>query len=186
MPTGHYPRKPLSQKTKERISVSKKGKTYSLEVRRAMSEAHKNPKAITQAKENIKKAQRVNVGSKHSTETRKKLSEAAINRYEDPNERIKASVARRGDKSFCWQGGKTKASKRLRNSIHFKLWREAVFSRDNWTCQECDERGGKLHPHHIKAFADYPDLRFAIDNGITLCATCHQSKHGLIKLTEVI
>lgn len=72
---------------------------------------------------------------------------------------------------------KTDESKIWRNRIEYRLWREAVFARDNWTCQECNIRGDKLHPHHIKQFAYYPKLRFAIDNGKTLCIRCHKEYH---------
>jgi len=87
--------------------------------------------------------------------------------------RKKISIAHRGNRSHRWQGGITPILETERRRIEFRLWREAVFSRDNWTCQQCKQRGGKLRAHHIKSFAKYPELRFAIDNGITLCEKCH-------------
>jgi 5-methylcytosine-specific restriction endonuclease McrA len=66
-----------------------------------------------------------------------------------------------------------------------KLWREAVFARDKWTCQDCgDKKGGNLEAHHIKSFAEFPELRFAIDNGITLCKDCHKIIHRYNFLTR--
>ncbi len=61
-----------------------------------------------------------------------------------------------------------------RNSREYKEWRKAVLERDNYTCAECHEIGGCLHAHHIKAWADYPELRFELSNGVTLCKECHK------------
>ena len=64
-----------------------------------------------------------------------------------------------------------------RNCNQYKQWREAVFNRDNYTCQHCGQVVGKLNAHHIKPFVLYPDLRFDVNNGITLCRKCHIELH---------
>jgi len=84
-----------------------------------------------------------------------------------------------GDSNPNWKGGISPVNRRIRNGARFAEWRKAVFERDEYTCQECKARSGKgnpvvLHPHHIKAFTKYPKLRFDINNGITLCETCHR------------
>ena len=84
-----------------------------------------------------------------------------------------------GERNWNWQGGTTLENDKIRHSIEYRLWREAVFARDNWTCQKCEERGIELHPHHIQNFADYPELRFAIDNGITLSEKAHKEFHKI-------
>lgn len=87
------------------------------------------------------------------------------------------SESQRGSKGNNWKGGVTPINKLLRSGAKFKNWRNEVFKRDNWTCQECKRRGGELHPDHIKPFAEFPELRFDVDNGRTLCKECHQKKH---------
>lgn len=70
--------------------------------------------------------------------------------------------------------GITPELERLRRSAEYRLWRTAVFVRDDYTCQFCRQRGGYLEADHIKTFAHHPDLRFNVDNGRTLCQGCHR------------
>ena len=85
-----------------------------------------------------------------------------------------------------WKGGITPINIKIRMSLEYKLWRRAVFERDNYQCiWGGKEHGNKLNADHIKRFSDYPELRFAIDNGRTLCADCHRKTDtygGRIKL----
>ena len=80
-----------------------------------------------------------------------------------------------GKKSHFWKGGITPQSRLIRNSLEIKLWRKVVFERDNYTCIWCGQRGGNLNADHIKPFAQFPELRFVIDNGRTLCRKCHET-----------
>ena len=103
-----------------------------------------------------------------SKETRKKFSEAMKNRVKNgthPN----------------YKGGITPINYKIRNSFEYKLWREAVFKKDDYTCVFCGLKFIKgitgdvvLNADHIKPFCDFPELRFAIDNGRTLCIECHK------------
>ncbi len=110
-----------------------------------------------------------------SPETRKKISEAVRGCRRSIETRLKMSFSKRGDKNYRWKGGIDSESKVIRKQVEYKLWREAVFKRDDYTCVWCKQRGGRLQPDHIKPFASYPELRFAIDNGRTLCEKCHRT-----------
>lgn len=76
-----------------------------------------------------------------------------------------------------YKGGVTPENKIIRNSTEYKFWRFNVFERDNYTCQECGKYGGELNAHHKKHFATHKELRFDLDNGITLCKKCHIDEH---------
>lgn len=92
--------------------------------------------------------------------------------------------ALKGEKHWNWQGGITPNKRRIRSTLAWKQWREAVFKRDNFTCQECYKRGGKLEPHHIIPLVETLSRAFDVDNGITLCRTCHLKTIGKEKLFQ--
>ena len=81
-----------------------------------------------------------------------------------------------GEKNWNWKGGVTPAQMKARNSYGYGKWRDAVFEYDDYTCQCCGQRGGKLNAHHINNFSDYENQRFDVNNGITLCENCHAFK----------
>jgi hypothetical protein len=94
--------------------------------------------------------------------------------------RTKLSNNRKGKKNHFYINGLYPYHKRIRHSLEYKLWRTAVFHRDNWTCIWCGDRSRaghniRIEADHIKSFIDYPELRFAIDNGRTLCISCHRT-----------
>ena len=78
----------------------------------------------------------------------------------------------KGDKAPRWDGGKTKASQCIRTSSEYRMWRYKVLERDNFTCQMCGAKT-ELEAHHIKEFSKYPEKIFEINNGVTLCHSCH-------------
>lgn len=80
----------------------------------------------------------------------------------------------KGKNNPNWKGGKRSERKIAMGRIEYILWRSSVFMRDDYVCQICNERGGKLEADHIKPWALYPELRYAIDNGRTLCKDCHR------------
>jgi hypothetical protein len=79
---------------------------------------------------------------------------------------------KRGADHPGWVGGPSVTGQRPKELVH--VWRTAVFQRDDYTCQMCGQRGGRLQADHIKPYATYPDLRWDVSNGRTLCVPCHK------------
>lgn len=77
-----------------------------------------------------------------------------------------------GSKNPNWKGGATERHKKIRNSLKYKVFKEKVMYRDNWTCVLCGENGTCVD--HIKSFAHFPKLRFTLSNARTLCQECHE------------
>jgi len=76
-----------------------------------------------------------------------------------------------GEKHHNWKGGISPLNKRERNRFRNEL-QTSIFERDRYTCIECGKTG-ILQVHHIKAWAEYPELRFDESNCKTLCKSCH-------------
>lgn len=77
-----------------------------------------------------------------------------------------------GKESPKWKGGITPENKKLRD-IFRSLFKMRILKRDNFTCQICKIRGGKLQVDHIKDWASHPNLRFENSNCRTVCMSCH-------------
>jgi len=59
----------------------------------------------------------------------------------------------------------------------YREWRKKIYEEDNYTCQVCGQVGGKLNAHHKYNYGNYPQYRFDINNGVTLCESCHINFH---------
>jgi hypothetical protein len=90
----------------------------------------------------------------------------------------------KGEKCPAWKGGKTPENIKVRGSAEYKYWRREVFKRDNFTCQKHGINGRYLMAHHINNFADFPELRFDINNGITLSREAHNLFHRIYGKTN--
>lgn len=86
-----------------------------------------------------------------------------------------------GENHWAWKGGISPEHRRIRASGAYLNWRKAVLERDNYTCVFCGDRNYKgrgvtvpLQADHIKPFYLFPELRFDVENGRTLCVECHR------------
>lgn len=66
-----------------------------------------------------------------------------------------------------------------RHYPEYYQWLKDVYSRDDYTCVKCREKGGILNAHHIVSYARHKTLRIKLSNGVTLCKACHTDFHSL-------
>lgn len=166
----------------------KKGTKHSTETLLKISQAKTGQKYPPRSEEYIEKLRRANsvprpwaVGMKRSESTRRKISESQkgnkhfLGKHHSLLSRILLSEHKKGPKNPNWRGGITKETDKNRISVEYKIWRESVFERDNYTCQKCGKKGGKLNADHIIPWALNKELRYDISNGRTLCENpCHR------------
>ena len=133
-------------------------------------------------KKHKKRLSEYNKGRKHSKEMKEKSRIAKLGK-KNP------MYGKTGNKHPQWVGSKIKCfNKRIRKCLQYIQWRSDIFQRDNWICQTCNIKGGKLQAHHIKPFVvilqdnniktfeqaiDCKEL-WDINNGVTLCEDCHK------------
>lgn len=128
------------------------------------------------------------LGYRHTEEEKEKITKAQTGK-------LCPSRGRSGVDNNFWKGGITEKNYRLRFNIgrlaEYKAWHKAVFERDNYTCQFCNEQGGDLHAHHINPFMNIIEKHqiktvdqarqcvelWDLSNGITYCEECHCIKH---------
>lgn len=112
------------------------------------------------------KGNKIRLGSKQSPET------------------IEKRVSKlRGKNHWRWIEDKTKLSRinkqgERRTSAYF-YWRKEVWTRDSFKCRlNGNDCSGRLEAHHILSWTEYPELRYIINNGITLCQAHHPRKRA--------
>ena len=179
MPKGIYLHKKghlISKETRKKMSIVHLGKSQghwklSEKQRKNQSEGRKKlfANGYSFSSEQRKKLSLVHKGKHHSLNTEFKKGQPSVFKGKKrPNIQ--------GINNHNWKGGITSEVMKIRHSFEYKLWRTAVFERDNYQCiWGGKEHGNRLNADHIKPFADYPELRFAIDNGRTLCVSCHRT-----------
>lgn len=108
-----------------------------------------------------------NKGKFVSEETKKKQSKALKGKYI-------------GSKASGWKGGICSKRNIFYGSLEYNVWRNSVYKRDYWTCQECGIKGEKINAHHIIPWRICQDtsIELNIMNGITLCELCHRKTYN--------
>ena len=54
-----------------------------------------------------------------------------------------------------------------------------VFKRDNYTCRCCGKDTHNNVSHHLDGYNWCIEKRLDVDNGVTLCESCHKEFHSI-------
>lgn len=171
-----------------------KGKKASKETRLKQSISKKKAGIIPPSRKGISPT---NKGIRATPEQRRRLSIAQKIRFQQESvwNKGKRFFQISGENHHRWKGGTSTVNEAIRKSIEYKNWKRAVLARDNYICILC-ENIDHLEVDHIKPFAYFPEVRFDINNGRTLCHDCHvktptyknksyKNKYGKSELKEI-
>ena len=127
------------------------------------------------------------LGKKFSEATKKKMSD--VKKGKIPLNVLRGEFS--GEKNYNWgkdMSGKNNGRwiedrtllKRFndtakdRRSYAYSNWRHQIKIRDNFKCRmDNTDCSGRLEVHHILGYTEHPELRYIINNGITLCHFHH-------------
>lgn len=156
----------VSEETKIKMRISANNSINIGRFKKGMTPWNKGKKGLYKATQDTK--------IKMSISCKKKgIGKWFLGRKMSEKQRRNIGKANSGSNCHFWKGGISRDDKKRYHDIEYKLWREKVFKRDNYTCQDCNKTGIYITAHHIKSWRNYPELRFNIDNGRTLCEKCH-------------
>lgn len=126
-------------------------------------------------------------GRHHSEETKYKMRLKKLGIVRSQESRKKQSyVMREGFRTGKYKINALKGENSPRyidgRRSKYNEWRKSIFERDNYTCQECGIRSQHgqrifLNAHHINLQSKFPEMRLDLNNGITLCYSCHKNVH---------
>ncbi len=179
----------LSKSFKKGSAPWNKGIPHSPESKLKMSVAHKGVKIWGGKRifsETHKEALRLSHVGRTLPEATKKIIADKTRRYNIVNGKVPPIHI--GPDNHNWKGGVTPINEKIRKSVPYQTWRRHVFIRDNYTCQACGTRGGDLQADHDLPFALFPDLRFEVLNGRTMCKSCHRNTptYGDVRISKQI
>ena len=115
------------------------------------------------------------LGKKFSDEHRKKISESRKGFKMSEKQKIKMRENKIGNKHWHWYQDRSKLkTQEDRRSTAVNEWRINIYKRDNYKCKISNKNcEGRLEAHHILNWEEFPELRYDINNGITLCHAHH-------------
>ena len=166
----------LSEETKRKMSLSRSGplnygygkpKTPEQKLKISLSLQGRRMPYVAEA--NSKRI--------YSEETRELRRKVAKRNWENPEYRAKMlSINVKGKNNPHYKKDRSliKTCEDRRQDVLCKEWKTKVRNRDSWKCKiNNSECSGRLEVHHILSWRNHKDLRYDINNGITLCHFHH-------------
>jgi hypothetical protein len=196
MPKGVYEHKPHNGTFKKGCIPWTKGRTLSDEHRANIGKGNLGRQHTEEEKAKMCIAQKLrfqktpvwNKGKKMSPEAIEKNRLAQTGKKHSLETRLKMGLSRTGEKNPKWIKDRTKLKKgdRKNSDVQYVYWARQVKMRDLWKCKLADGNcKGRMEAHHILTWRKYPELRYVLSNGITLCHFHHPHKYAEeIRLAE--
>lgn len=162
--------KKLSPEHIAKVRVAKIGVSLTEKHKKAIRDAHNRPE-VRERQRRAKKGNKNLLGFKFSKESRKKMSDS----HKGKN---------LGENNPSWIKDRSKLQRysddaKDRRSSAYNAWRRAVRLRDKHTCKiDNPDCSGRIEVHHILGWATHPELRYQVNNGITLCHAHHPRKRA--------
>lgn len=183
----------VSKATREKISQLAKTRTGTRNPFFGKKHTEKSKRKLSATRKRLLREQKIKPWNKNKTYEELFGIEGAV--------RVKKRISKnhadfRGEKASNWKGGICPLYEIIRKSKEYVAWRNAVFTRDDYVCRDCNRRSkaGDSFPvrsHHLQEFtgilqnSNIGTIEEAIDckelwdtdNGITLCEGCHIERH---------
>ena len=159
----------VSEETRLKISKAKKGHKKTPEQIEKSAKYHRGKTVSEETKNKLRESFKTNKnpggaakGLKKSDAWHDKIIKTYANRKELSPEDYKRIIEDKNDRRFFKSSMK-----------HYEC-----FIRDDFTCQKCSNKGGRLNAHHMNSWKFFPEQRYSLDNLVTLCTACHKAFHA--------
>lgn len=172
----------MSEETKRKIGIASKGHILSRDVIERIRYKNLGKKRSEDTRQRMRTAIRRKQGKRGPLSIEHKLKIGRANHGNSYKKGKTLSEERKGKNHFRWIKDRNKLKRygddqKNRRSSAYVTWRKEVWTRDKFKCRMLNsECRGRIEAHHILSYTSYPDLRYDINNGITLCHFHHPRK----------
>lgn len=124
-------------------------------------------------------------GRRHTEESKQKMRDSAARKFSSMTEEQRKNYGQGwkgkfGPAHIRYKIDRSSLKKKeLRNDPAYWGWRRDVNRRDDYKCRISNiDCNGRIEVHHILSWREFPELRYNVNNGITLCQFHHPRKRN--------